>query len=131
MSIQIPSIAPFDPTGDATSTAQRWEKWVKSFQYFFISSNINNNEKKRALLLHLIGPESQEIFDTLPDTGNTFEEALTALEDYFKVKKNVPYERSVFGNAKQDSTESIEQFVTRLRKLSMNCEYGNKQSEHI
>ena len=131
MSIQIPSIAPFDPTEDTTSTAQRWEKWVKSFQYFVIASNINNNERKRALLLHLIGPESQEIFDTLPDTGNTFEEALTALEDYFKVKKNVPYERSVFGNAKQDSTESIEQFVTRLRKLSMNCEYGNKQSEHI
>jgi len=99
MSIQIPSIAPFDPSGDPTSTAQRWEKWVKSFQYFVIASNINNNDRKRALLLHLIGPESQEVFDTLPDTGNTFEEALTALKEYFKVKKNIPYERSVFGNA--------------------------------
>ena len=34
-------------------------------------------------------------------------------------------------NARQEGNESIEQYVTRLRKLSMYCEYGNSTSEHI
>ena len=52
------------------------------------------------------------------------------MNTYFSVKKNIPYERSVFHNSKQDSNESIEQFVTRLRKLSMHCEYGNQLEQH-
>lgn len=31
----------------------------------------------------------------------------------------------------QNNSEPIEQFVTRLRKLSLYCEYGDKTDEHI
>lgn len=131
MTFQIPSIAHFDPTGDPNSTAQRWEKWLKSFQYFIIASNINEDQRKRALLLHLIEQECQKIFETLPFQGDTYQEAETCLNNYFKVQKNVPYERSIFKNAKQNSSESIEQYVTRLRALAMYCEYGDKKNKHI
>ena len=131
LSIQIPSIGHFDPTGDPNTTAQCWLRWVKSFNYFLIASNVINDQRKRALLLHLIGQESQDIFDTVPSQGTTFDEALIALNTYFEVQKNIPYEQSVFGNAYQESNERIEQFVTRLRKLSMYCEYGAQTNAHI
>ena len=58
----IPSTAPFNAKGEPTSVAQRWEKWLKQFQYFEDASRINNNSRKKALLLHLAGTETQDIY---------------------------------------------------------------------
>lgn len=33
---------------------------------------------------------TQEMFITLQDTRNTYEEALAKLDEYFNIKKNVP-----------------------------------------
>ena len=79
----------------------------------------------------MIGPETQEIFETLIPEDDTYEKALKALDEQFSVKKNVPFERSVFHQARQKSGESIEQFVTRLRKLAATCEYGDTTNEQI
>ena len=101
-SLQIPSFPPFNPKGDPNNTGQQWEKWKKSFEYFIIASGINDDNRRKALLLHLVGPATQEIFETLPNTGDTYNEALTAFDNCFLTQKNVPYERSVFHCAKQN-----------------------------
>ena len=89
----IPSTAPFDAKEEPTSVAQRWEKWLKQFQYFEDASRINNNSKKKALLLHLAGTETQDIYiqDIYP-TNATYEASLEALNTHFPVTKNIPYE---------------------------------------
>lgn len=48
------------------------------------------------------------IFETLQDTGNTYEEELAKLDKDLDVKKNVQYERSVFREDKQESLESLD-----------------------
>ena len=48
------------------------------------------------------------IFETLQDTGNTYEEELAKLDEDLDVKKNVQYERSVFREDKQESQESLD-----------------------
>lgn len=63
--LQIPSIAPFSPTGEPTSIAERWDKWKKSIEYFILASGIKKEERKKAFLLYLIGPETQNIFETM------------------------------------------------------------------
>ena len=80
------------------------------------------------MLLNLIGLESQDIFETLIVAGNTYADALAALNTHFEVQKNVPYERSKFHQAKQ-TNESIEQFITRLRQLSLYCEYTDADEQ--
>ena len=100
--LQIPCIPPFSPHGDQNQVAQKWTKWKKSFQYFLTASVVIDGARKKALLLHLISEQSQDIFETLgvPDDA-TYDATLTALEEHFKIQKNVPYERSVFHSAKQ------------------------------
>ena len=131
--LQIPAVQSFNPHGEPSNTSQRWEKWKKSFGYFITASGITDDGRKRALLLHLVGEETQEIFETFPaaEQGESYDEALNTLNNHFKVKKNVPFERSTFNRAKQQTDESIEQFSTRLRKLSLYCEYGDSVDEHI
>ena len=129
--LNIPAIPPFDPLGNQNTVASRWDKWKKSLNFFVAAAGINSDLRKRSLLLHLMGPTSQEIFETLPNQGESFNEAVAALDAHFSVKKNVPYERSVFHNAKQEAHESIEQYVTRLRKLTTHCEYGDATNDQI
>ena len=129
---QIPAVSPFNCHGEPSTISQRWEKWVKSFTYFIKASGVVFPERRKALLLHLLGRETQEIFETLNvDDGASLEVALEALTNYFVVKKNVPFERSIFHQAKQKDDESIEQFVTRLRTLAATCDYGDERDNQI
>ena len=95
------------------------------------ASETTNDVQKRNTLLHLVGIETQEIFETLQDTGNTYDKAITKLNECFNVKKDILYEQSVFREAKQETDESLDQFITRLRKLTTYCEYGNNVNDEI
>ena len=44
------------------------------------------------------------------------DKCLEALEKYFKPTRNVMYERYVFNTCSQTSEESVQTYVTRLRK---------------
>ena len=55
---------------------------------------------------------------------NKCDKSLEALENYFKPSRNLVYERYVFYTCKQQSEESVQSYVTRLRKLDSSREYG-------
>ena len=81
------------------------------------------------MLLHLVGSETQEIFDTLADTRDTFDTALTALNNHFLVQKNAPYGRSKSHQVHQEQGEGTEQFITCMRKLSLFCEITDQDEQ--
>ena len=41
----------------------------------------------------------------------------------------MPFERSKCHQAKQETNESIEQYITRLRQLCLYCEYNDNDEE--
>ena len=123
--LQLPAIPPFSVSSDQTTLGQRWSKWVKGLEYFLVASNITEKKQRRAVLLHLAGPEVQTVFETLSGTGDDYDTALAKLTEYFEPKKNIPFERHVFRQAVQGPNENIDSYVTRLRSLAKSCEYGN------
>ena len=72
--------------------SQRWQKWKKSFVYFLNATGIQNDSQKREGLLHLVGDEVQDIFETLGEVGTTYEQAITKLDSHFDNKKNISFE---------------------------------------
>ena len=78
------------------------------------------------MLLHMAGPETQEVVDALTPENDTYDKSLEALTSYFSVRKTVLFERNVFHQTKKKAGESVEQFFTRLRKLTTSCEYGDQ-----
>ena len=91
----LPAPPPFQPRGDSTSVELRWTKWKKGFEYFLKASGITTDCRKRELLLPIAGPDTQDVFKTLTDTGTEYQHSLNKLDEHFSVKKNVPFERSV------------------------------------
>ncbi len=128
----IPSVETFDSVlGDdrSTNAGPLWDKWVKRFENYVVAINITTEARKRALLLHLVGPRTYEEFETLSDTGADYETAKNKLTDFFKPKVNVEYEKIQFRMTKQKVSESIDQYHTRLRQAATTCNFQNVNAE--
>ena len=127
--IDLAPLPPFDPVSEPSSLCQRWKAWKRRFETYLVALNVTEDKQKRALLLYQAGQETQELFDTLPDTGEDYATAIAKLDNYFMPKKNVDYEIFQFRQAPQKAGETVDQFVTRLRKLAINCEFTNLDKE--
>ena len=59
----IPSFPQFD-VKDQSNLAVRWEKYLKRFKNLMTTMKITDPTRQRALLLHYIGKDVNDIFDT-------------------------------------------------------------------
>jgi len=130
VAINVPPVEKFS-LEDSSNVGQRWQKWKKSFNIYMTASGVTGDAQKRALLLHLAGPEVHDIFETLEVDGTAFKDAEKALDNYFVKKKNVAFERHIFRQAVQNSQETMDNFITRLRQLIVSCEYPADQKNDI
>lgn len=66
--------------------------------------DISEEAQKRVLLLHYAGPDVYDIFNMLPDTGDTgdCDTVVEKLQAYFCPKVNNEYEIYVFRQARQN-----------------------------
>ena len=108
--------------------------------YTVIFGHCNGGQNRRLqadqckTLLYVIGKEGREIFNTF-----TFAEAekdkldklLEKFENYCIPKKNVTMERHKFNTRTQGSTELIDQFVTDLKNIANDCEFGDIKNDLI
>ena len=124
--LDLSSPGRFKVTGEQTNLNKAWEQYLKRFEYYIKAANINKDEQKRALLLHIAGHEVQDIFETLDDQGTTYEDAVTQLTNYFKPRKNIAFERHIFHKSKQSSDETIDNYIVRLSQLAISCEFTDK-----
>ena len=50
----------------ADTASNRWEKWIRRLENFLIAKDINEDDRKRAMLLHYAG---EEVFDLADSVG--------------------------------------------------------------
>jgi hypothetical protein len=131
LSTGVHGLGPFD-CSDSSGIAAKWERWLRAFELF--GKGITNHGQKKALFLHTAGMSVQDIFFTLPEETegtNVFVKAISALNKHFKPQANVSYERLVFRETKQSVSETVEQYITRLRQKAHTCEFGETCEEQI
>ena len=121
----LPSL---NPLTEPSSISQHWKLWKRQFQTYLVALNITKDKQKRALLFYQAEQATQEIFDTLPETGEDFATVMTKLDKYFSLK-NVDYEVFQFQQAVQKAGETVDQFATQLRKLAAHCKFSNLERE--
>ena len=131
MASAIPPFPSFNVDDDPTTTGQRWTKWKKRFENFLLAMDIDDPTRKRALLLHYIGPSAFDVFETLSDTGDEkdYKTAMERLTEHFTPQRNVEYEIYLFRQARQQPQETLDQFATRLRQLASSCEFASVDKE--
>ncbi|CAB4034315.1 Hypothetical predicted protein [Paramuricea clavata] len=95
-----------------------------------VGMNINNDARKRALLLHYAGERVYEIYEAEKgESGNTYANTKEVLTKYFEPKTNIQIEIYNFRSCKQKEGQSLDEFVTELRQLSKNCGFTDVDKE--
>ena len=112
-----------------------FRKFKQQFEIYITAAGISNSTEniKCATLLHVIGPDAIEIFNTFRwnEEGDNegddkkMSKVLSKFEKYCTPKCNVTYERHQFNTRNQKEGESIDSYVTELRILSKSCEFGD------
>lgn len=126
---------------EPATLGSRWKRWLTSFELYADGkgliltedSTAATKQRRRALLLHLAGPDVQDVFSTLPDTGEPtdYHEAVDALNDYFVPQVNTALARHAFLKLQQKPEETVQQFATRLRQAVRDCDYGGDSDNQI
>ena len=93
---------------------------------------------RKSQLLHLAGPEVQDIFEDLVDPGpinattdDVYKVCIRKLDAHFRADDNVPYERHVFRHMAPLSGESADKFLVRLKKQARHCNFGEALGDNL
>ena len=130
MAVSLPTFPAFQVHLDG-NVGPRWKKWLARFENLIVGMGIGDAKRKRALLLHYSGPEVDEIFDTLENTGEDkdYQTGVEKLTAHFNPQVNTTYEVYNFRKAQQSEGESLDSFHTRLRTLAKTCEFADANKE--
>lgn len=133
----------FDAKVDQSQLATEWRKWKRSLEYYLAASGITGQREKRNQLLHLGGPDLQDIFDNLPGVHDVphvtpdppfYDVAVQQLDSHFQPCRRRTYERHVFRQISQLTGERFGDFVMRLRVQASRCDFdqeGNSVMESM
>lgn len=115
-----------------------WEKWLRSFQIYIDSEEITSSLKKRNKLLHIGGPQLQEVAYSIPGAIEDFDEKknndvfkilVEKLNNHFTPKRNSVFERHIFRSINVIEGETFNQFILRLRQQMAKCIFGSTKCE--
>lgn len=131
MTSNLMSLDKFSCEGEQESLL-RWMKWKRAFNIYLTAADINDDKTKIATLLHTGGLEFQEIFYNIPGLHEekVYDTAITKLDNYFKPKHSIIYERHLFRSIKQEDGENFDKFLLKLRHQAERCMFSNAD-EHI
>ena len=134
MATAIPVFEQFDVDTNINSLSSRWEDYIDRYNDYCLAFDIQNPERKKALLLHSAGVGVKKIHKTLAiedPTGddNVYSKTEQALNNYFMPKKNIEYEIFNFRQEKQKPSESLDSYYTRLKTLACHCEFHDVNRE--
>jgi len=65
------------------------------------------------------------------DNRKKYQKVIDEFDNYFKVKKNVIYERVRFNLCSQLLDESADHFITEIHRLADNCEFAEMKDQLI
>ncbi len=88
-------------------------------------------ERKQALLLHCLGTEGQKLFYSLPNQGDSMEDAIATLKAHFSPRRNIVAEHHAFGKRVQAPGKTIIQYVAALWDIASTCDFAATLDEML
>ncbi|KAK3775954.1 hypothetical protein RRG08_043639 [Elysia crispata] len=113
--------------------AKRWKAWNETMVLYINLAMKSNTEKERyQAVLYIIGEEGRAMHKTWifpEEEQEKVEPLLKKFEEYCMPKTNVTLERYKFNSRYQKGEELIDEYLTELKKLSQNYNFGLLENE--
>ena len=104
------------------NVAENWRRWEQRFRLYMTASGASEKDEeiKIAILLHVVGEDTLELYNTLlvanDDKSEMTNDFLKALRDYCSPQKNV-FERHQFWSHKMTAGIPVDHFITELKNV--------------
>lgn len=111
---------------------KNWTLWKQKFNIYLKASDKEKckDDMKIAILLNCIGDDGLDVYNTFEnEQKSTLEKLLEAFDNYFLPKKIIPMETFKFNNLVQTEFQTIEQYLTELKKQAKLCDFVCKNPE--
>ena len=136
MASTLPDFPKFDQHLNAANASAEWEKWISRLENLFVALDIDNAERKKALVLYYAGDATFDIFENLPaltaeEAGemDEYRKCKAMLAKYFKPRNNFEINVFKFHKMNQDVAEPFDNFVVRLREMAKQCDFHDSEKE--
>jgi len=121
----------------ANNKSASWRLFKQTWTNYEIASDLTEQapEKRAAVLLSILGKEALQVYNTFSwsseaDMRNTCK-ILEKFDEYCTPRCNLTFERHQFNTRKQGRNETVDDYITQLKLLSENCEYGQLKDSII
>ena len=101
-----------------------FQRWLHSVEMYFEALEITSDGRKRAMLLHLVGPDLQQVYETLSEPAGVqgqFDICKAKLKMYFAPARNTISEWLTFQSVRVAAGEQFGTYVARLRNAANRC----------
>ena len=107
--------------------SESWKFFKQLFEIYMVTTE-KSKKLEKVKMLRCLGSQAIRIFNTF-DFANEAEKGNLAnvmekFEKYCMPKKNLFYERHRFNTRIQNKEENFDTFLTDIRNIVINCEYG-------
>ena len=95
------------------NSPDEWLKWRRRFEQYRVASGLakEDNERQVSALLYCLGEEADDVLTSTnisSDSRKVFADVLKKFDEFFKVRKNIIFERARFNRRYQGETETAE-----------------------
>ena len=117
-------------------TPDDWPRWKRRFEQFRIASGLQrqNPVQQVSTLLYCLGEEADAVLSSTnatEDERKVYATVIDKFDAFFKVRRNVIFERARFNRRNQLDGETAEQYIMELYRLAESCDYGDLKDEMI
>lgn len=111
-----------------------WPRWKRRFEQFQNASGLAGEDELRQVstLLYCLGEAADDVLTSTnisDEDRQQYTPVMTKFDEFFKVRRNVIFERARFNRRNQLEGESAEEYITALYSLVETCDYGELREE--
>ena len=122
------AIATLGRVDEFDGTRDDWLQYVERLEFFFSANGVDDADKKRSVLLTVIGAATyktlRNILSPEKPGEKPYAELVESLSKYFKPTPSEIVERFKFHSRVRKAGESISTYVAELRSLTEYCNFG-------
>ena len=117
------------------SQSSDWENWIERIELWFMTQEMDNDNKKKATVLTHLAPEAYKLVKNLlhpkKPSEATYGEITAKLTDHLMPASNPIIERYKFYSRYRKDGETVADFVADLRQIARKCDFNDKLEENL
>lgn len=121
-----------------TINSEEWLNYVQRLEIYFKRNSVNDDVKKKAVMLCIVGSENykliRELSAPLTPADKSYEQLKHLISKHLKPapkQTNIIAERYAFNTRNRKPMESVYSYVEELKTLGKPCEYGNMLDDMV